>query len=338
MINSSTLKKTLIPALIGGISVLSYQSYSSKWIQRIDLLPESTPASAYSGTRIAGPYADYLWPLSRGGIASLDRVHMYSLREWVNLPSGERTQVITKSSPSIKYDLWKSDYQYNLFKSIRYEAQTVTSIRNQSIGSSFASLWLREPIPKTVKNADGIEVSFGSSDVKALIGYFVQKKVLSGSLDSKMKVVGDFFSSKNDASLSAIPSSEFHLTLGNHALKPMVLRITDGKTSLYKALFRYQVDYRYWAEGKYKVKADLEVGKERAPSWEPYGFFSWANETLKLEYLLQVNSKNEVIHGDWLGRFKVQGLAILEPATIREIAPEVEGVYEPYQFRTLARE
>ncbi len=76
-------------------------------------------------------------------------------------------------SPAEKYDIYVGNYSFKLTQYVLKEsshlAQTWEGICD---GWSSAAIEFKEPKPITLKNRDGIDVSFGSSDLKALASYY----------------------------------------------------------------------------------------------------------------------------------------------------------------------
>jgi len=89
---------------------------------------------------------------------------------------------IEELSPTEKYDIYMGNYHFPL-------KQEVDSLARNGIyewegichGWAAATIHHDEPEPKTVINPDGIEVFFGSSDIKALLSYAYSKVILKES-------------------------------------------------------------------------------------------------------------------------------------------------------------
>lgn len=139
------------------------------------------------------PWSDDYWPSYRGGISyrwhqslvlSDQERYAYPLKAFEELTPEE----ISVLSPAEKYDLFWGRSDYPLTNSERYRTgimKTVVGSPEYSEGHSIptwwglchawapASLLFTEPGPVTLLNPQGIEVAFGSSDVKALLTYFL---------------------------------------------------------------------------------------------------------------------------------------------------------------------
>ena len=81
---------------------------------------------------------------------------------------------LAELAPSEKYDLFTGNYHYPL----RNEVDRVAADRSAEIwegichGWSPATMNHAEPKPKLMRNPDGIDIPFGSTDIKALLSYY----------------------------------------------------------------------------------------------------------------------------------------------------------------------
>lgn len=80
---------------------------------------------------------------------------------------------LAELSPAEKYDLFIGRYDYPLRNEVSRIADPGAEIwEGICHGWSPAAMNHNEPRPKLLKNPDGIEIPFGSSDIKALISYY----------------------------------------------------------------------------------------------------------------------------------------------------------------------
>lgn len=124
------------------------------------------------------------WKLSRGSInyrwndpsADGKKYFSPSSREVMNMSEN----ALSKLSPSEKYDLLMGNYNYPLKSEVEFYASTGTlDWEGLCHGWAVASSMHKEPSPRTVKNPDGIEIPFGSSDIKAILTYAYSKLILN---------------------------------------------------------------------------------------------------------------------------------------------------------------
>jgi hypothetical protein len=138
------------------------------------------------------PWADSYWPMQRGGMSyrwrefqdetsevplhANDRkkqffqVHRYSREELLRMSSGERRELVAKLSPLEKYSLLIGDYDYKLVNKFSKSGDaSLSSWQGYCHAWAPVSLHYSEPNPVTAQNQDGIEIDFGSSDIKAVM-------------------------------------------------------------------------------------------------------------------------------------------------------------------------
>lgn len=96
----------------------------------------------------------------------------------LNSPTKERARQMSipelaELSPSEKYDLYTGRYDYPLRNEVsRIADPSAETWEGICHGWSPASMNHNEPRPKLLRNPDGIEIPFGSTDIKALISYY----------------------------------------------------------------------------------------------------------------------------------------------------------------------
>ncbi len=121
------------------------------------------------------PWTDTYWPRKDGGISyrwQTEEAHTYASpsREEAFAMSAEALALL---SPSEKYDLLVGDYRYPLTLRAKARNQpTEAAWTGYCHGWTPASMHFDEPKPVVVANPDGLQIPFGSSDVKALLTYF----------------------------------------------------------------------------------------------------------------------------------------------------------------------
>lgn len=157
------------------------------------------------------------WQLNRGAINY--RWNAPDKEGFTYLSPGPR-QIMTyprekmkELSPAEKMDLYNGDYDYPL----RWEVDTLArqgrfSWEGICHGWAGASMNHPEPGPVTVRNPDGVEIYFGSADIKALLSY-AYSKVLIDDNESLGKRCEDLDGDLNcDDDLTALT---FHAVISN---------------------------------------------------------------------------------------------------------------------------
>lgn len=144
---------------------------ASGFINKLSTLPLS--GALDKGTQ---GWSGHYWPSNKAGITNRWNS---PANETFDYKSPSRDAVMRMSldqlarlSPAEKMDLYNGNYDYPF----KREAAANTSRFSQDWagichGWAPASLHHNEPTPKVVTNPDGIQIPFGSSDIKALLSY-----------------------------------------------------------------------------------------------------------------------------------------------------------------------
>jgi hypothetical protein len=159
------------------------------------------------------------WPLMTG---SINRRWNSEKQEGLNYLSPSLRQAFTmpanmiKSlSPSEKYDLFMGRYDYPLKFEVDWMARAGTEHwEGLCHGWAGATINHDEPDPKRVINPDGIEIFFGSSDIKALLSY-AYSKILIAEQDSLGKRCEDEKLVTEDFCHDDLTPVSFHVVLAN---------------------------------------------------------------------------------------------------------------------------
>jgi len=134
-----------------------------------------------SGTLEKQPWSDSYWPSYLGGIAlrwntpfnTYEDSFRYRALPFRRLrrmgPAG-----LAQLSPAEKFDLLNSDYSYSLLRAERARTRpNAPTWEGLCHGWATASLTFDEPKAILMTNAEGLEIPFGSGDIKALLDLYV---------------------------------------------------------------------------------------------------------------------------------------------------------------------
>lgn len=172
------------------------------------------------------PWSETYWPSQKGGIAyrwQLDQ----SLSVYRTPPTREQLKrmspnQIAQLSAAEKFDIARGRYDYPLVKEVAgMNKETAPDWYGICHGWTPAAYNHREPMPNTVKNPDGIEVAFGSSDVKGLLSYYYATPTAKAPTrtvgrkcrDSKTSL-GAFLNNANNG-CEDVNAGAFHVILTN---------------------------------------------------------------------------------------------------------------------------
>lgn len=152
------------------LSAPEIMSYYFK--KKFDQLPLQGTV-AYGNKYWSGDY----WPLYNGSINfrwyakyKIGFNHFSPTKEMAKKMS---IPELAELAPTEKYDLLTGRYHYPLRNKVSTIADPEAQIwEGICHGWSPATMNHNEPTPKLIKNPDGIEIPFGSTDIKALISYY----------------------------------------------------------------------------------------------------------------------------------------------------------------------
>lgn len=182
-------------------------------------------------------WSDTYWPSNVGGIAyrwssANPQPFTYKLKTKAELLNMSQSQ-LSELSPAELYDISQGDYKYTLTKKI-LKTYNPKNLWWEGIchGWSLAASHYSEPAPVTITNRDGINVPFGSSDVKGLLsmhdaynsrGTYVRvgdrckvKGKVKGEEDKRDGILPiPTEAQKNQAECSDVNAGTFHIVLTN---------------------------------------------------------------------------------------------------------------------------
>jgi hypothetical protein len=264
------------------------------------------------------PWADTYWPSNRGGIAyrwqTGDEGHSFQ----PVTPSGAASMSLAdlaKLSPAEKFDIFVGDENMSLFRN----EQDRTS---PSDGAWFgichgwapASIAFKEPHAIIVKSAAGIDVPFGSSDIKALISLHSADY---GQSQTK------FLASRCNIDISRDPSAAdrpeckdtnagaFHLVLTNligRKKEGFVADVTRDLEVWNQPVSGYTSQIIRETNGasrgaapttvkEVEVQTTMTYGREISAQWESAGT---SLSSKRYKYRLEIDANGNIVGGEWL--------------------------------------
>jgi hypothetical protein len=292
----------------------------------LDQLPMSGSLDLDDGLGWSGSY----WPSEKGGIAHRwnhptpnNFKYKTNSLETLKLMSQEQ---INQLSPAEKYDIYMGQYNYPTVS--RVLRTTKKSAKRDWAGIchgwALASLFLIEPEPVTMTNADGITIGFGSSDVKGLISHYY-----AYGFNGKGRQIGKRcfgrWNPKGDC--NGVHPASFHIALTN--MIGIQKRGFVADVDRYKEVWNqpvvaydYQItetvpttrrDRKYGVAKKVFVEMKMTYADElqRVPgapddeyedwhTWDPvFGTKHNEKTTKTYEYTLELNKNGKIIGGTW---------------------------------------
>lgn len=315
--------------------------FASSYEFRLQQLPSEGQAE---GPRWSGDY----WPTDKGGIAQRWNVGG-GRSEKAAYPLLRQDQIrsidMRSLSPAEKYDIFAGDYGFGLTKLERGRTRVLASIPGTSEftpgfeipsweglchGWAPASITYQEPKPVSLRSREGIEVSFGSADIKALLTYAMHEGMGSREeqLGTRCEVdfakltrqlrEGQISESAYQAAIQSLPcrdtnAGSFHVILANDIGKRRQSFIADVTR-----------DFEVWNQGVVAYRSEVGPIKQQrtagaapetvyevdvatridyvfeiASTWNANGDQGIYKQA-EYRYRLELNGNQEIVGGQWL--------------------------------------
>ncbi|MBS1958891.1 MAG: hypothetical protein JST80_05410 [Bdellovibrionales bacterium] len=271
------------------------------------------------------PWSDSYWPRNKGSINY--RWNSPQPTGYYNVIPSSRAAIASMNatdlaalSPAEKFDLVQGHYDFPLTTSI---AGSITprakDFEGVCDGWTASAIQFPEPKPVTIKNPDGIEIPFGSSDVKALMSYY-------GSLYAELKPVfvgsyciGGLGMRLGTGRCADINPGAYHVILANEIGlrgKSFASDIEIGKETWNQPIYGFEfqiVGSGYTKNGgkSYQVKAKMMYAEDdpdpgiKPTNWDPVvGTSNYRSEVQEVEYLLETDANDNITGGSWITKYK----------------------------------
>ena len=324
------------------------------------------------------PWSGDYWPTYKGGITyrwnqrnvseDQDKVRWsYELEDMTNIGVP-----LKELSPAEKYDLFLGNEGFPLTTYERNRTKILKTIKShESYDKSFeipiweglchawapATLHFGEPGPITVTGAKGHKITFGSSDLKALLTYHLHlnkasKNKFLGSrcnldfaeLRKKHKageITKDELNKKIESSACADTNAgAFHVALTNQiGLKDegFVVDITRDAEVWNQPVSGYSFEVTKvrnsasagaapGTEKEIWIKTTLKYIVEIKQSFELFSPY-WRVERAYYEYRLELNRNDQIIGGEWISEERPDFIWKNRPTKFKGYFKELEGLY-----------
>ena len=258
------------------------------------------------------------WPINRGMI---NRRWFSPSQEVASVsPAKEEIVIWTQDqisllSPSEKFDLLNANYAYPLRTEVTSKLYP-NALNWEGLGNGWAiaSLMHDEPAPRTITNAEGLAIPFGSADIKALLSYYYAfgQPPMTRQIGLRCEQKEGWHQS-NPSCMDDLNAGAFHIVLAN--------RIGIQGKGLIADLDRYQDVWNHPIFG-FKTELVNELPADNAPagtakvmymrttisyvdkgtgnSWFPVKNTLEQEESTRIyTYHLYLNSNGDIIGGQW---------------------------------------
>lgn len=239
-----------------------------------------------------------------------------------NLVSPTKEQAMTMTNaqlrtlaPSEKWDLFIGRYDYPTKKEVNsYASPSRPTWEGICDGWAGAAMNFEEPVPTVMTNPDGIQVPFGSSDIKALLSWYYAKKFSDGYAQMGSRCNGT--NSTSDRCTHDMNAGAFHLILANKLGKDGSTFIADidRNSEVWNHIaydYRSTIRNRNLSPRSTSAPGTVSVNRVRtvvsyvfllrSNTWEPVlGTSRQRTSTRTYEYYLDLDAAGRVIGGDWI--------------------------------------
>jgi len=288
-----------------------------------------------SGALREEPWSGSYWPESNGGIAwrwRTDESFMADLMTRSEAMSASPEEIMNLS-PAEKYDLYAGNYGWSLTRRLLSETSpSESSWTGFCHGWAPASAAYAEPEPVTVVNPDGIEITFGSSDIKALLTYYRGAVVTSSYADHdwarRARVSGTVCGSANpsDPACHDTNPGTFHIIMANQlglAGEHFLFDVDPRFEKWNQPAWGYRtmmIDTRdpgaHASNGAVKevlVRTELDYTIEIEPTHGTVvGTPRQHSRTLTMHYTLDLDAEGRILGGQWQVPLQDGGFASLD--------------------------
>lgn len=330
--------------------VLSFQTYAEPlavnrpWTNISDpLIMSATFLRSFSDLPLEGAVTDQnkywsgdYWALKHGNI---------NYRWNAPKPQGFHYRSPTKSevmslsllelsylAPSEKYDLLLGLYDYPLRKEVeRFTSPTREIWEGICQGWALSLMHHQEPQPRTLKNPDGIDIPFGSSDIKALLSYYYAYKYSPvTSRQMGYRCSRSRWPWGGDRCTDDLNAGAFHIVLTNKIGlegQSFVADIDNAPEVWNHVPVSYQMtilqdnlppesDSARGTVKTVRVKSDVfYVFNSEKNSWEPViGTPDQVIKKRSYDYTLDLNAEGIIVGGNWKSRMRPDFLWLVDRA------------------------
>lgn len=254
----------------------------------------------------------------------------------LNSPTKERAMKMSipqlaELAPSEKYDLFTGRYDYPLRNEVSRVADPDAEIwEGMCHGWSPATMNHEEPTPKVLRNPDGIDIPFGSSDIKALVSYYYAYGFQTPTVyQMGRRCYRGGFWNRDFECREDMNAGAFHIVLAN--------RIgIDGKGFVadlqrYKEVWNHPIN-RYHskiiaeygatdgaARGTVKtvqIGTTISYVDENGLDWQTvHGTSKQHEKTQYYEYAIELDAFGKIIGGYWISKARPDFLWLKTKAT-----------------------
>lgn len=263
-------------------------------------------------------WANYLGGVAHRWSAANPQNFTYKMHSLTDLKKMDQNK-INELSPAEKFDIYKSNYNYPITRKV---LGRLSPRENEwhGICHGYAPAALNHPEPArvTLKNRDGISITFYSSDVAALMSHYYAKVITTPVvlIGKRCNYMADTeIPQRSQSACDDLNAGAFHIVLGNKlGLKgtgfiadiDRYFEVWNHIAVNFNSIYRAELEpSKSSAEGTVKrvqVETIVTYAAAIAPKFDPViGTDSAEYAQNTYEYYLDLDEKGFIIGGDWIG-------------------------------------
>lgn len=250
---------------------------------------------------------DY-WPFNKG---SINKRWNTDNKEGFDLTSPTKEEIflldqnqIAKLSPSEKFDLYNDDYDYTLRREVEILANiNAPDWEGMCQGWAIATVNYSEPNAIEVTNSEGIRIPFGSSDIKALLGYYYSFAILADTEQIGKRCESD--TSSGPECNEDLDAGTFHLALTNKLGvfgDSFIVDVARGNQVWNHPVYSYHSQITVQRRNAIDIKTRVVfIDEVDTNTWETIlGTNHQSFTKRQYEYRLELTNEGNIIGGKWL--------------------------------------
>jgi len=265
------------------------------------------------------PWTDNYWPSSDSGLAyrwNAYRPESFKYKLLTEAQVRNASQTVLRSlSPAEKYDIFMGRFDYPLVHSEWLRTHpTDAGWEGLCHGWAPAAGFYTEPGPLTIKSANGIEIEFGSADVKGLLTYFNAEYVHTNSYFLSQRCEYDLEKQPNMGTTDEcadMNAATLHLVLTNQISmgKFFVADVDRGYAVWNQPVFKYSYTvngYRNATTGaatgtvrEVSISNTMTYARESQQQWRKHGD-NPVTYRKYYDYWLELDANDNIVGGSWV--------------------------------------
>ena len=319
-------------------------NFQVNFIREFDVLPVSGRISTL-------PWADTYWPDRNAGIANRWRGSVKNNFKYKSPPAayvaGMSLRNLADLSPAEKYDIFVGSYDYPTVKSERMRTNaSAKKWEGLCHGWAPAALNFLEPQAVLLTNTDGVQVPFGSSDIKALLSYYqgevstAPSRILGSRCD--LNINKHRYLTKKHPECRGINAGSFHIVLTNMIGlqgEGLVVDLSHGQEIWNQPVYGFKSTVvRTQAPSlgsdantvsEVVVHTRLKYTSEIDPTWTALkNTRGEANGTMDYDYRLELDSEGMIVGGAWLKFDRPDFLWVQDKPTFEGYYRAIKTIYD----------